>query len=81
MANNLYKTGVGEEYIILGNDALIKCNVPSFVSDFVSVDSWEDSEGVQIFHDDNIGNYSQVHNYRKQCKSIQRKPHPGLVLV
>ena len=79
MASNKYKTGVSEEYIILGNDALIKCNVPSFVSDFVSVDSWE-SEG-QIFHDDNIGNYSQVHNCRKQCKSIQRKPHPGLVLV
>ena len=45
VANQLYKTGSPEEYVILYNDALLKCNIPSFVADFVSVDSWEDSEG------------------------------------
>ena len=33
------------ESVIIGNDAIFKCSAPSFVSDFVSVDSWVDSEG------------------------------------
>ncbi len=49
VATQLYKTGSPEEYVILGNDALLKCNIPSFVADFVSVHSWEDSEG-SMFH-------------------------------
>ena len=56
VAHQHYKTGGSEEYIILGNDAIIKCNIPSFVSDFVTVDSWVDSEGGQIFENENIGN-------------------------
>ena len=34
-----------ESYVILGNDALLKCEVPSFVSDLVDVDSWLDNQG------------------------------------
>jgi len=32
-------------YAILGNDILIKCELPSFVSDLVAVTSWHDSKG------------------------------------
>ena len=32
------------EYVILGNDALMKCEMPSFVSDLVQVQSWVDNE-------------------------------------
>ena len=56
VAHQHYKTGGSEEYIIRGNDAIIKCNIPSFVSDFVTVDSWVDSEGGEIFANNNIGN-------------------------
>ena len=28
----------------MGNDAIFKCSIPSFVSDFVFVDTWVDSE-------------------------------------
>ena len=28
----------------MGNDAIFKCSVPSFVSDFVSVQAWVDNE-------------------------------------
>ena len=45
VAHQNYKTGVEEEYVILGNDALMKCKLPSFVADFVRVVGWEDSEG------------------------------------
>ena len=50
VATHAYEAGGGDkEYIILGNDVLLKCNIPSFVSDFVSVTSWVDSEGSE-FH-------------------------------
>ena len=32
-----------ETYAITGNDAIIKCEVPSFVTDLVSVTGWTDS--------------------------------------
>ena len=33
------------ETVILGNDAIMKCSVPSFISDIVSIKAWVDSEG------------------------------------
>lgn len=33
------------EYVIRGNSAILKCNVPSFVADFIIVEAWETSEG------------------------------------
>ena len=41
--------GVEEEYVIVGNDVIMKCKVPSFVADFVSVLSWQDAEGSEYF--------------------------------
>ena len=35
-----YETDVIKEFVIRGNDALIKCSIPSFVTDFVTVRSW-----------------------------------------
>ena len=32
------------EYVIFGNDALMKCDIPSFVSDLIEIQSWTDSE-------------------------------------
>ena len=37
-----FETRIGDEFVILGNDALMKCQVPSFVSDFLSVTGWVD---------------------------------------
>ena len=42
--------------MVLGNDALLKCIIPSLEGDFVSVVSWEDSEGVQHPANHNEGN-------------------------
>lgn len=41
-----YKAYVNQEHVISGNDVLFKCDIPSFVADFVSVQSWADNEGV-----------------------------------
>jgi len=39
---------VFKETVVLGNDALIKCQIPSFVQDFITVDGWVDSEGTAL---------------------------------
>jgi hypothetical protein len=40
-----YETDVAKEYVITGNDVLIKFSLPSFAADVVQVVSWVDSEG------------------------------------
>ena len=52
-----YNTETHNEYIVLGNDALIKCSVPSFVTDFVTVSGWVDSQANSYHSDDGLGNY------------------------
>ncbi|XP_050693602.1 cell adhesion molecule Dscam2-like isoform X49 [Eriocheir sinensis] len=44
-----YKTRVHDEDVLKGNSAILKCVIPSFVADFVSVQSWVDGEG-RIYH-------------------------------
>ena len=46
-----------EESVILGNDVVIKCNIPSFVADFVSVVGWVDSEGSTFLVSQTYGNF------------------------
>lgn len=36
-----------EEYVLRGNSAILKCHIPSFVSEYVTVISWIISEGDQ----------------------------------
>ena len=54
-----FETDILRENVIVGNDALFKCSIPSFVSDFVSVQSWQDSEGNTVAVG-NLGNWSDV---------------------
>ena len=35
-----YRTEADNEFVILGNSAVIKCEIPSFVADFVTVEGW-----------------------------------------
>ena len=54
-----YETDADREYVIVGNSAIVKCEVPSFVADFVSVESWKDNENNEYFLGDsnNLGNF------------------------
>ena len=45
VVRQIYKTDGSQEYVIVGNDALIKCQYPSFVSDFLTILGWANSEG------------------------------------
>lgn len=43
------------EYVIRGNAAVLKCQIPSFVADFVSVEAWIDEEGTELVPSNNYG--------------------------
>lgn len=45
----MYLTQVWDESVLKGNAALLKCVIPSFVADFVSVQSWIDERGVVFY--------------------------------
>ncbi len=42
--SQFYEAEVVSEYVIKGNTAVLKCNIPSFVADFVRVDAWVASD-------------------------------------
>jgi hypothetical protein len=44
-----YETHVGQEYVIQGNDVILKCGFPSFVSDLLHIVSWEDDSGAVYY--------------------------------
>ncbi|XP_016662654.1 Down syndrome cell adhesion molecule-like protein Dscam2 isoform X23 [Acyrthosiphon pisum] len=49
VVNQMYASEVVTEYVIRGNTAILKCTIPSFVADFVVVNSWISSDG-QEYH-------------------------------
>ena len=50
-----YETNVAPESVMLQNDMLFKCSIPSFVSDFVSVQGWADQNDKSYFFNDRYG--------------------------
>lgn len=53
-----YEAEVVSEYVIRGNAAILKCTIPSFVAEFVSVASWEGSDGSSYEASFNYGTWS-----------------------
>ena len=49
------------ESVMLGNDVIFGCNIQSFVTDFVSVTGWLDSEGgTYLFGSSLNGNWNNI---------------------
>lgn len=55
-----YEAEADNEYVIRGNSAIMKCEVPSFVADFVSVEMWMDSDGNTFYPNSDYGNSLSV---------------------
>ena len=55
VVHHKYESDVFKENVILGNDALMKCVVPSFVADLISIDSWVDNSGLEMRSGRNFG--------------------------
>jgi len=47
--NQYYEAILYDMFVIKGNTAIFKCIVPSFVADYVSIVSWEDTVGNKYF--------------------------------
>lgn len=59
VVSQAYAVNLMEEYVLRGNSAILKCHIPSFVSEYVSVNSWiisEDSKDIEI-------KLESAHNY------------------
>lgn len=59
VVSQAYDVKFWEEYVLRGNAAILKCQIPSFVSEYVSVASWivsEDDQEQEI----NIDNSSDL---------------------
>lgn len=54
-----YDSDVNKEYVIRGNSAILKCSIPSFVADFVSVTAWVTDKGETFFPSENYGKITQ----------------------
>lgn len=57
-----YDLDASKEYVIRGNSALIKCQYPSFMSDFLHVESWTIDDNI-------VTTYSNV--YGIHCNLTQ----------
>lgn len=62
VVEQFYQSEVNNEYVIRGNSAVLKCSIPSFVADFVSVVSWHDETGSSYANLDDTENISGPQN-------------------
>lgn len=58
VVSQFYESQVYDEYVIKGNAAVLKCNIPSFVSDHVEIIEWVDSNGLHYTRHDDNGTYN-----------------------
>lgn len=56
-----YEVDVYKEYIVLGNDAFLKCRVPDYLGDFLTPLSWEESSSWNVYYRNNLGNCCMVY--------------------
>ncbi|XP_076265889.1 Down syndrome cell adhesion molecule 1 isoform X21 [Rhynchophorus ferrugineus] len=51
VVNQFYETRVTDEFVLKGNTGILKCVVPSFVTDFVHIEAWvaDDGSGTYIY--------------------------------
>lgn len=62
VVSQYYVTEAENEYVIRGNAAIVHCKIPSFVSDFVYVESWimDDGEILMISNTNMTGIQSLI---------------------
>lgn len=63
-----YDLDASKEYVIRGNSAIIKCQYPSFMSDFLRVESW-------TIDDHTVATYS-VDDYGTLPVAMETRPAP-----
>ncbi|KAF6210674.1 hypothetical protein GE061_013781 [Apolygus lucorum] len=70
VVNQLYETGILNEFVIRGNAAILKCSIPSYVADFVYVEAWvDDFDNVYTTNDGKRGNYVVSQEYNTEAEN------------
>ncbi|XP_068899405.1 cell adhesion molecule Dscam1 isoform X2 [Tenebrio molitor] len=54
VVKQFYQSRVIDEFVLKGNTGILKCLVPSFVTDFVQVEAWLADDGVVYEYDQNM---------------------------
>lgn len=70
--NQYYEAEVVSEYVIRGNTAVLKCNIPSFVADFVRVDAWVSSDAKEFLYSNHYGKETLPLPYLQPCHFSSR---------
>lgn len=55
VVSQFYDTDVNKAYVIRGNAAILKCEIPSFVADFVSAVSWHTDQDETFYPSEQYG--------------------------
>ncbi|KAI9581533.1 hypothetical protein GQX74_012858 [Glossina fuscipes] len=55
IVNQKYTVQVHDEYVMTGNTAVLKCQVPSYMSEFVMVTAWVQDTGMHLYPNTDIG--------------------------
>lgn len=55
MVNQKYAVQVHDEYVMVGNTAILKCQVPTYMSEIVMVTAWVQDTGMHLYPNTDIG--------------------------
>lgn len=55
VVDQYYEAQVYDVFVIKGNSAIFKCNIPSFVADHVEITEWTDTNGGSYFIENSFG--------------------------
>lgn len=69
VVHQFYQTRVIDEFVLRGNAGLLKCNLPSFVADFVDVESWIADDGMEIYR--NSTSFGRVCDQKPFCAYVE----------
>ena len=50
-----YDTDINKEYVIKGNAAILKCVLPSYLSDYLQIISWKVDDEEMNYNEKNYG--------------------------
>lgn len=57
VATQNYETDINTEYVIKGNAAILKCVLPSYMSDYLEILSWKVDDEEMKYDDKNYGSF------------------------
>lgn len=86
VVSQAYDVKFWEEYVLRGNAAILKCQIPSFVSEYVSVSSWivsedKNEEEVGLDSSENLGISSNRSTFVFRLDSLSPNIISRLILL